>query len=181
MMFGHAEMGPHLTFRGGTSLSKGWGLAGLMLHYNVEPTKTNPGSPNENGDCESLHGHLKDAIDQALMLRGSRDFASREAYQAFIDEVFARKNAGRVKRFEEERESLGPLPPKPIAYHDTVEVKVRSSSTIVVKKNIYSVPSRLIGEVVKVRVFAEHLEVWYAQRCTERLPRLHGSGKHRIH
>jgi len=155
-------------------------LTGLMLHYGIKPTKTNPKSPNENGDCESLHGHLKDSIEQALLLRGSRDFASREAYQAFIDEVFEKKNAGRTKRFEEEREALGPLPARPIAYHDWVKVTVRGSSTIVVKNNVYSVPSRLIGEEVKVRVFAEHLEVWYAQRCTERLPRLHGKGKHRI-
>lgn len=146
-------------------------LCGLMLHYHIQPTKTNPRSPNENGDRESLHRHLKESIDQALLLRGSRDFADREAYQAFIDEVFEKKNAGRAKRFKEEREALGALPAKPISFHDTVTATVRSSSTIVVKKNTYSVPSRLIGEEVQVRVFAEHIEIWYAQRCTERLPR----------
>jgi hypothetical protein len=155
-------------------------LCGLMLHYHIKPTKTNPRSPNENGDCESLHRHLKESIDQALLLRGSRDFADREAYQVFIDEVFEKKNAGRAKRFEEEREALGDLPAKPISFHDTVTATVRSSSTIVVKMNTYSVPSRLIGEEVTARVFAEHIEIWYAQRCTERLPRLHGKGKHRI-
>lgn len=155
-------------------------LCGLMLHYNVQPTKTNPRSPHENGDCESLHGHLKTAIDQALLLRGSRDFASRKEYQAFLDGVFEKKNAGRSDRFEEEREALGVLPAKPLPFFGTVETKVRSSSTICVRQNIYSVPSRLIGEEVTVRVFAEHLEIWYAQRCTERLPRLHGKHRHRI-
>jgi len=155
-------------------------LCGLMLHYNVQPTKTNPRSPNENGDCESLHGHLKTAIDQALLLRGSRDFASREEYQAFLDGMFEKKNAGRSERFEEEREALGALPTKPLPFFGTVETKVRRSSTIIVRQNTYSVPSRLIGEEVTVRVFAEHLEIWYAQRCTERLPRLHGKQKHRI-
>jgi len=155
-------------------------LCGLMLHYNVRPTKTNPRSPHENGDCESLHGHLKTAIDQALLLRGSRDFASRKEYQAFLDSVFQKKNAGRTQRFEEEREALGALPAKPLPFFGTVEVTVRNSSTICVRQNTYSVPSRLIGEEVTVRVFAEHLEIWYAQRCTERLPRLHGKHKHRI-
>jgi hypothetical protein len=155
-------------------------LCGLMLHYNVQPTKTNPRSPNENGDCESLHGHLKTAIDQALLLRGSHDFASREAYQTFLDDMFQKKNAGRSQRFEEEREALGALPAKPLPFFSKVDVKVRNSSTITVRQNTYSVPSRLIGEEVAVRIFAEHLEIWYAQQCTERLPRLHGKQKHRI-
>jgi len=155
-------------------------LCGLMLHYNVQPTKTNPRSPNENGDCESLHGHLKNAIDQTLLLRGSRDFACRKEYQAFLDGMFQKKNAGRSQRFEEERKALGTLPTKPLPFFDTIEVKVRNSSTIRVRQNTYSVPSRLIGEEVTIRVFAEHLEIWYAQRCTERLPRLYGRHKHRI-
>ncbi len=153
---------------------------GLMQYYGVEPARTNPRSPHENGDCESLHGHLKTTIDQALLLRGSRDFASREEYQHFLDEVFARKNAGRSQRFAEEQAALGPLPTSRLPFFDTVKTKVRSSSTIRIKHNTYSVPSRLIGEEVTVRVFAEHLEIWYAGRCTERLPRLHGKNKHRI-
>ncbi len=153
---------------------------GLMRHYGVRSARTNPSSPNENGDCESLHGHLKTAIDQALLLRGSRDFVSREDYQSFLDDVFGKKNAGRRRRFQEECKALGSLPAKSLPCFDTVEVAVRSSSTIRVKNNTYSVPSRLIGEEVTVRVFAERLEIWYAQRCTDRMPRLYGKGKHRI-
>jgi len=153
---------------------------GLMQYYGVEPTRTNPRSPHENGDCESLHGHLKTTIDQALLLRGSRDFASRQEYQRFLDEVFAKKNAGRSKRFAEEQAALGSLPASRVPFFDTIKTTVRKSSTIPVKHNTYSVPSRLIGEEVTVRVFAEHLEIWYAGRCTERLPRLHGKRKHRI-
>jgi len=155
-------------------------LYGLMQHYGIEPARTNPHSPHENGDCESLHGHLKTTIDQALLLRGSREFASRKAYQGFLDKVFAKKNAGRSKRFAEERAAIRPLPPQPIPFFHEIKAKVRKSSTIRVKHNTYSVPSRLIGEEVTVRVFTEHLELWYAGRCGERLERLHGKNRHRI-
>lgn len=153
---------------------------GLMQYYGVRTTRTNPRSPWENGDCESLHGHLKETVHQALLLRHSLDFSSREEYQTFLDAVFEKKNAGRTKRFEEERAALRPLPAKPLPFFDTVKAKVRSSSTINVKHNVYSVPSRLIDEDVTVRVFAEHLEIWYADRCIERLPRLRGRKKHHV-
>ena len=81
---------------------------------------------------------IKTAIDQALLLRGSRDFAGREEYQAFLDAMFQKKNAGRSQRFEEDRKALGTLPAKPLPFFATVEVKVRSSSTICVRQNTYS-------------------------------------------
>jgi hypothetical protein len=49
-----------------------------------------------------------------------------------------------------------------------------------VANNVYSVNSRLIGEQVNVHLYAEHLEVWYAQRRLESIPRLRGEGKHHI-
>ena len=95
--------------------------------------------------------------------------------------MFAEEERRPVKAFRRRKRSRSvPLPAKPLPFFGTVETKVRNSSTIRVKHNTYSVPSRLIGEEVTVRVFAEHLEIWYAQRCTERLPRLHGKNKHRI-
>ena len=46
--------------------------------------------------------------------------------------------------------------------------------------NVYSVESRLIGENIQIRLYAEYFEIWYAQRCIERISRLRGSGKHDI-
>lgn len=80
---------------------------GLMQYYGVEPARTNPRSPHENGDCESLHGHLKTTIDQALLLRGSRDFASREEYQHFLDEVLARKRPAGRNGLQKSKPPLG--------------------------------------------------------------------------
>ena len=153
---------------------------GLMDHYQLTMEKTNPASGNENGDVESLHRHFKDAVDQALLLRDSRDFESREAYATLLRELLAEKNAGRQQRLEEELPLLLRLPPRRLESFKRVRAQVSQGSLIRVQKNIYSVHSRLLGEQVDVRVHADHLEVWYAQRCVERLPRLRGVRKHHV-
>lgn len=153
---------------------------GLMDHYRLTAEKTNPNSGNENGDVESAHRHFKEAVDQALMLRGSRDFESREEYAGLLRELLTRRNAGRGKRLNEERSELSPLPPRRLESFTRVGVQVSRGSLIRVQKNVYSVHSRLLGEQVDVRVYADRLEVWYAQHRVDTLPRLRGSQKHYI-
>jgi hypothetical protein len=153
---------------------------GLMNHYGLTMEKTGARKAHENGDIESLHRHFKRSVKQALLLRGSHDFADRSEYASFLNEIVAHKNAGRVARLAEERSLLGPLPAARQSSSRQLEVKVNSGSLIRVLDNVYSVKSRLIGERVKVRVHAEYLAVWFAQREVDRIPRLHGRGKHRI-
>jgi hypothetical protein len=151
---------------------------GLMDHYGLTAEKTNPDSGHENGDVESAHRHFKDAVDQALMLRGSRDFESREDYAALLRELLVQRNAGRRKRLDEERSELNPLPPRRLESFTRAGVQVNRGSVIRVQKNVYSVHSRLLGEQVDVRIYADRLEVWYGQRRVDTLPRLRGSKKH---
>jgi len=153
----------------------------LLTHYRLTGEAIQPGKAHENGDVEQRHHRFKVALDQALMLRGSRDFAGREAYLRFLQALFAQLNAGRRERLQEELPLLRPLPTSRQDLAKKLQVKVGTGSTIRVLNNAYSVPSRLIGETVEVRVEIEHLEVWYAQRCVERLPRLRGQDQHRIH
>jgi hypothetical protein len=115
------------------------------------------------------------------MLRGSRDFPSRGDYESFLRKLFAQLNAGRQARLEAERPFLHPLPPARLdSFKRLSDIRVTNGSVIQVAKNTYSVESRLIGENVAVRLYAEYLEVWYAQRCVERIPRLRGEGKHHV-
>jgi len=154
---------------------------GLLRHYGMEPKATQANSPHENGDVEQRHHRLKRAADQALMLRGSREFAERADYDAFLKDLFAQLNAGRRERFAQEQAVLHRLPTHRLEACSILPgIKVSGGSTISVKKNVYSVDSRLVGETVKVKVYAETLEVWYAQRCLESIPRLRGEGKHHI-
>ncbi len=153
----------------------------LMEYYRVDPQRINVRKAHENGDIESSHGHLKTVIDQALLLRGSRDFATREEYESFLEGLMKKRNASRSPRFEQEQEVLGELPPTKLDHRTQVcGIKVHSSSTIQVKRNTYSVPSRLIGYKVNVMIDADFIEVWYGEVLVQRMPRIIGSGKHAV-
>ncbi len=152
----------------------------LLSHYDLSGEKIQAGKPHENGDAEQSHHRIKEALDQALMLRGSREFSDRAAYERFVQEVIARRNAGRRERLAEERAVLRPLPRRRLDSSRWVQAQVGPSSTIRVLHNVYSVPSRLIREQVRVRVFAQRLEIWFAQRLVESLPRLQGQCRSRI-
>jgi hypothetical protein len=152
----------------------------LLTHYGLEGIKGQAGKGNENGDVEQRHRRFKEALEQALLLRGSKDFPSRERYQAFLSDLLAQLNAGRKPRFQEEIARLRPLPWRRLETPQRLRVRVSIFSTIRVRNNTYSVPGRLIGENVEVRLGAETLEVWYAQRHLETLPRLKGEGRHHI-
>jgi hypothetical protein len=152
----------------------------LLEHYELNGQKTRPGRGNENGDVEQRHYRFKEVVEQRLMLRGSREFESREAYEEFLRGMFAELNAGRRERFSEEQKVLRRLPVRRLEDAKRLQSRVGKSSTIAVLGNVYSVHSRLVREQVDVRVHPEHLEVWYGQRLVERLPRLRGKGHHHI-
>jgi hypothetical protein len=150
---------------------------GLLSHYGLKGRKTQASSPNENGDIEQRHHRFKRALGQSLMLRDSRDFACRKEYEFFLEKLFMQLNSNRQKRFQEEQIVLRPLPAKRLSSSSKLTSRVGPSSTIRVKNNVYSVHSRLIGEEVSVRLFADHLELWHGQRFIEQIPRLRGAGK----
>jgi hypothetical protein len=153
---------------------------GLMRYYGLEGEKTQAGHGNENGDVEQRHHRFKRAVAQELMLRGSRDFASVDQYRRFLDAMFERLNAGRRRRLAEEMAVMRELPERRMESARRERVKVDSGSLIYVDRNAYSVPSRLIGEQVEVRLYMDHVEVWYGQKKVEQMPRLRGRGKHRV-
>jgi hypothetical protein len=152
----------------------------LLRHYGLAGQAIQAGHGNENGDVEQSHWQFKRALDQALMLRGGRDFVSRADYEAFLRRLFDQRNAGRRQRLAEEPPLLRPLPARRLESCRRLRVRVDRGSTIHVVGNTYSVASRLIGERVEARLYAERVEVWYGQRLVESLPRLRGRGKHRI-
>ncbi len=153
---------------------------GVMDHYRMKPSRNYPGNGHENGSVEQAHYRLKLAIDQELLLRGSRNFKDRARYTQFLQDLMIRRNKGRQARLTDEMGVLGELPSKRLEDFNVVEVRVSKFSTISVRRNAYSIDSRLIGHKVKVRIYADVLEVWFNQRKIETLPRLRGRGGHHI-
>jgi hypothetical protein len=130
----------------------------LVRHYGMQPTRNNPGVAHENGAIESPHGHLKNAIKDALFLRGSRDFEDLAAYRRFIDEIVGRNNAKNRKRLELERPALKQLPERRTSDYEETRVVVTSSGGFLLRKVFYTVPSRLIGHHLRVHVYDDRLE-----------------------
>jgi len=119
-------------------------------------------------------------VEQALLLRGSRDFGSLAEYAQFLKGLFAQRNAGRRARLAEEMAVMRELPARRMESAKREQVKVDSGSLIHIERNAYSVNSRLIGARVEARLYLDHVEVWYGQRKVEDLPRLRGRSRHRI-
>jgi hypothetical protein len=143
----------------------------LCAHYGMQPSRNNRGAAHENGAIEGPHAHLKDRLAQALLLRGSRDFADLAAYRAFVDEVVGRANAARRRLAEIERTHLLPLPPRRTTDHEEALVRVTSSGGFLLRRVFYSVPSRLIGHRLRVRLYDDRLECFLGTTPVLTLPR----------
>ena len=143
----------------------------LCQHYKMAATRNNPGLAHENGAIESQHGHLKRAVGQALMLRGSADFDNLDAYRDWIANLVGCRNARRDKLVGIERAQLQALPPRRTTDHDEASVVVTSSSGFTLRRVFYTVPSQLIGYRLKLRIYDDRLECFLGQSRVLTLPR----------
>ncbi|WP_375764601.1 IS21-like element helper ATPase IstB [Bradyrhizobium sp. Pha-3] len=152
----------------------------LCAHYGMRPSRNNRGIAHENGAIESSHGHLKRAVGDALLLRGTADFDDLAAYRGFIDEIVSRRNARNAKRIDSERTALQDLPDRRTSDYEEVIVHVTSSGGFTLRKVFYTVPSRLIGHRLRVRLYDDHLDVFVGGTHLLTLPRgrPHPNGKH---
>lgn len=153
----------------------------ILDHYGMESTRIKPRKSHENGIVEKANDQTKSALAQALVLRGSKDFLSVDAYLEFVRDVVDKThNRHRTARLEEEKRFLKPLPSSRVPSYTTYHPKVRRWSTIRVANRTYSVPSRLRGHEVEARLHPNFVEVRYNGRIVETMPRLRGEKDHRI-
>lgn len=144
----------------------------FLGHYDVEPSKNNAGVSHENGSVEKSHDLLKNALKQALMLRGSNEFASVAEYEKFIRRILDQRNSSRKLRLAEEMAVMKQLPERD--WNDPKEVwpTVTAFSTISVDRVVYSVPSRLIGRELKALAYPEVVRVFFGNELVQEMARL---------
>ena len=149
----------------------------LCMHYAMKASRNTPGRGHENGSVESPHGHLKRRIEQALLLRGTNDFESVLAYQKFIDANVQHHNQRNAKGITLERESLQPLPTHSAIDYTEVYAVVSSSSTIDMRRVTYTVPSRLQGETLQIRLYDNRLVCYLGHQLIITLVRVYPIGR----
>jgi hypothetical protein len=152
----------------------------VMAHLGLKPRTIGIGEKEQNGDIEASHGVLKPRLAQQLLLRGSRDFESADAYEQWLWEKIDAANRPRQPKLVEELAIMRPLRVSRLPEYREESVVVTSWSTIRVRRNTYSVPSRLIGETVRVHVYEPRLVVYHGTVRQLEVERLRGEGGHRI-
>jgi hypothetical protein len=130
----------------------------LMSHYGMTASRNNPGVAHENGSIESPHGHLKRALEDDLLLRGSRDFDTLDAYRKFVDVIVGRRNSHNRHRIDLETPELDKLPERRTADYEEKTVTVTSSGGFTLGRVFYTAPSRLIGHRLRVHLFDDRLD-----------------------
>ena len=151
-----------------------------MDHYGLRSTRINRGQSHENGVAEQGHCPLKDALDQALILRGSRGFHTADDYTGFVQQMAKKHNRLVTGKLEREMACLRPLPPAPMPEYVNYQSKVRKWSTILVAGHSYSVPSRLIGREVQIRLYSDWVEAYYKGHLVEGMARVRGEGESNV-
>ncbi|MDH2908897.1 MAG: IS21-like element ISCARN49 family transposase [Candidatus Eremiobacteraeota bacterium] len=153
--------------------------AALCDHYGMRASRCNPGESQENGSIESRHGSLKNALRQALLLRGSMDFGDRVDYETFVETIVQRMNRRVEKALELERAALRPLPERRTAEFTEIVARVSKYGIFTVKGAQYSAPSRLVGHRMVVRQYVDRIEAWIGGACVLERPRANGKNGQR--
>jgi len=152
----------------------------FIVHLGMEPRTTGIGKKEQNGDVEAGNGALKRRLEQHLLMRHSRDFETVLDYESWLWGILEKANRLRTKRVCEDLDAMKPLVVSRLPEYTEEDARVMTWSTINVKRNVYSVPSRLIGEEVRVRLYEDHLEVFYRGQHQVTMDRLSGRSGHRI-
>ena len=170
LLMDHSSTATHQLSRDGKRRGFNEEFLGICAHFGITPRTINVGRPQENGDCESSHGHLKRRIRQHLLLRGSRDFGSWEEYDRFVAGVMESANGLRTERLKEELAAMGEMAPEPVPDYRELMVTVGVNSTIRLRKLVYSVPSRLIGAKLVARLYESRIVLLSGAQEVAQLP-----------
>lgn len=149
---------------------------GFCAHYGMLASRNTPGEAHENGSVEAHNNHLKTALDQALILRGSREFAELAEWRRFVDELVARRNRRREAAVRIEMAALRPLPARRTTDFTEVVARVTRTGGFQVLRVFYSAPSQLIGKRLRVHVYDDRIEAFLGTTLVVTHPRCRARG-----
>ena len=170
------EVGPEADGRRGFNRN----YLDLTGHFGMRPQTIQLSKPHENGDVESANGVIKRRLKQHLLLRGNRDFDSVDCWRQFLENVLHRANQLRQVRLAVELAAMRPLMVPLLPEYEENNAVVSRWSTVRCEKKSYSVPSRLIGEQVRLRRYAEYIELFHDGQLQLSMPRLVGEKNHAV-
>lgn len=146
----------------------------FCTHYGLLASRCNPGEAHENGSVESHNRHLKTALDQALLLRGGRDFDDVADWRRFVDQLVARRNRRREDAVRVEMAALRPLPARRTTDFTEAVVRVTRTGGFLVHSVFYSAPSRTIGQRLQVHIYDDRIEAFLGATRVVSHPRRRG-------
>jgi len=152
----------------------------LMDHFGMTPRTIAVGKSNQNGDCESLNGALKRKLKQHLLLRGSNDFDTVQQYECWVQQILEKSNQQCCNKVAQELKAMNPLMASRLPEYTQEQTRVSSQSTVRIKHNTYSVPSRLIGEKVTVHIYDDRIQILYGGTLQLTVERLLGKFGYKI-
>lgn len=156
--------------KGQKQVTESW--RAVMEHYGVQPSFNNAGVSHENGSVEKSHDLIKNAVDQLLLVRGSRNFSTVDEYKYFLNEIIAKRNSERQKLLEVELALLKPLPESRFYAPEIIDVTVSKFSTVRLLKSNYSVPSRLIGCRIRAYIYHDQVKLFYGSQLIQETPKI---------
>lgn len=174
----HSTAATHRSAGGGREFNVDY-LA-MTEHFGLKPRTIGIGEKEQNGDVEASNRVLKRRLKQHLLLRGSNDFESVDSYEVWVWEKLDHGNRHRGKRFVDELTAMRKLSVRRLPEYRVESAVVTSWSTVRIKRNAYSVPSRLIGETLRAHIYDQRIELYYRGRLELEVERLRGEGGHRI-
>ena len=166
----HSSSATHQLKRGSAERGFNEEYLSICAHFGITPRTINVGRPQENGSCETSHGHLKRRIKQHLLLRGSVDFSSEAEYDAFLVKLLEAGNLKRTKRLGEELAAMPEREIADLADYRELMVSVGNNSTIRVNKMVYSVPCQLIGAKLLAQIGENEITLLAGSKEVGRLP-----------
>ncbi len=149
-------------------------------HYGAVPDAARPHTPTDKGRVERDIRYAKGSFFRGRIMATAEEDAV--ALAAWRDKVANDRLHGTTRKrpselFEIERTALRPLPDDPFELSEWGTYRVRKDCHVHVGGNYYSVPHRLVGGHVEVRVREDEVAVFAEDALVACHRRLSGKGK----